>query len=251
MMTLSFTSHHQLGGTLQDRVRRALAADLESGKYRPGDQLPTERELAASLGVSLAPVRVALDQLAQTGAVVRRQGKGTFVSQRRVPYRLETWSSCTDDLKRQKIDFSVTVLECSNSQPSPEVAQRLQIPPSEHAFRLVRMVRVSDEPGIFLESWVRDFDGSPYLDGTLFSEGHSLYRQLRNHGIHLRSAEMSISISFAGEFEAGLFEASYGAPQLEVTGVAFDDTGPREWSRLRYNAAIFSLNMRRFIEASE
>lgn len=251
MMTSSYLLRTPLGGTLQDRVRRALAVDLEAGKYGPGDQLPTERELAMSLGVSLAPVRAALDQLAQTGVVVRRQGKGTFVNHRRVPYRLETWSSCTDDLKRQQIAFSVTVLECSNSQPPPDVAELLRIASNEQAFNLVRMVRVGDEPGIFLESWVKDFDGGPYRDGTLFSEGHSLYRQLRKHGIQLKSAETSIAISFAGEFEAWLFDVSYGTPQLQVTGVAFDDAGPREWSRLRYNAAIFSLNMRRSIEANE
>ena len=240
-----------LGDTLQDRVRRVIAANIEGGKYGPGDQLPTERELAVSMGVSLAPVRGALDQLAQSGLVVRRQGKGTFVSHRRVPYRLETWHSCTDDLRNQNIEFSVAVFRCANEATPRHVAELLGIEPEEEAFHLVRMIRVYGGPGIFLESWVKALNGSVFLDGTLFAGGHSLYRQMREQGIHLVCADTSIEICFASEIEAGLFDAPYGTPLLQVTGIASDTAGPREWSRLKYNAAIFSLNMRRLIGGAQ
>ena len=247
----SYASHAPLGATLQDRVRRTLTGDIESGKYRPGDRLPTERELAVLLGVSLAPVRSALDQLAQIGLVVRRQGKGTFVSEQRVPYRLESWSSCTDDLRRQGIAFSVTVLECANALPPGDAAEALGIARGELAFNLVRMIRVDDKPGIFLNSWVKGFEGGSQREMEDYCHGQSLYRQMSAHGFRLARVETSIVISFADEVEAELFEIGYGAPQLQVTGLAFDEVGPREWSRLKYNSAIFSLNMRRRIEPGE
>ncbi|MCW5710666.1 GntR family transcriptional regulator [Shinella sp.] len=251
MSTFNFKAPVTLGGSLQDRVRRSLAGDIESGKYLPGDQLPTERELAGLLGVSLAPVRGALDQLAQIGLVVRRQGKGTFVSDHRVPYRLETWNSCTDDLRRQKIPFSVTVLGCVNALPPADVARALGMPAGESAFNLVRMVRVDDKPGIFLDSWVKGFDGGSQAEMAEYSNGQSLYRQMSTRGFRLTLVETSIVVSFADEVEAELFDVSYGTAQLQVTGLAFDADGPREWSRLKYNAAIFSLNTRRHVDPGE
>jgi GntR family uxuAB operon transcriptional repressor len=60
-----------------------IAADLrraiESGRYREGDRLPPERELAASFGAARSTVRRALDELQRSGLVSRRLGSGTFV----------------------------------------------------------------------------------------------------------------------------------------------------------------------------
>ncbi|WP_067683084.1 FadR/GntR family transcriptional regulator [Nocardia miyunensis] len=46
----------------------------------PGDKLPTERELAAAIGVSRAVVRSALNGLESRGAVIRHVGRGTFLA---------------------------------------------------------------------------------------------------------------------------------------------------------------------------
>ena len=62
---------------VQDRLVTAIAL----GVYVPGQQLPTERELAAMLGVSRTSVRGALQQLTDTGYLEVRRGRngGYFV----------------------------------------------------------------------------------------------------------------------------------------------------------------------------
>ncbi len=47
---------------------------------RPGDRLPSERELSARWGVARMTVRHAMDTLVAEGLVVRRQGSGTYVA---------------------------------------------------------------------------------------------------------------------------------------------------------------------------
>lgn len=55
-------------------------ADLiRSGQLTAGERLPSVRELAAQLLVSLITVRRAYDELENAGLIVRRQGQGTFV----------------------------------------------------------------------------------------------------------------------------------------------------------------------------
>jgi GntR family transcriptional repressor for pyruvate dehydrogenase complex len=53
---------------------------IESGKFRAGDKLPPERELAQLIGVSRATVRAGLQSLATVGVVDSRRGAGTFVA---------------------------------------------------------------------------------------------------------------------------------------------------------------------------
>ena len=62
------------------QAEEALAHLLETGGYRPGDQLPPEPTLARQLGVSRATLREALRSFEQQGSISRRQGVGTFVN---------------------------------------------------------------------------------------------------------------------------------------------------------------------------
>jgi DNA-binding GntR family transcriptional regulator len=58
-----------------DELRQAIA----SGKYAPGDQLPTLAELAEQHGIAVMTVRESIKLLVAEGLVVSRQGKGVFV----------------------------------------------------------------------------------------------------------------------------------------------------------------------------
>jgi GntR family transcriptional regulator len=61
-------------------VKRELLRLIESGKYGPGETLPSETEIAKSLKVSIGTLRKAVDELVHEHVLVRRQGKGTFVA---------------------------------------------------------------------------------------------------------------------------------------------------------------------------
>jgi len=61
-------------------VKRALLRAIESGQAPPGQVLPSETELAGTLGVSIGTLRKAVDELVAEHLLVRRQGRGTFVA---------------------------------------------------------------------------------------------------------------------------------------------------------------------------
>jgi len=65
---------------LSDRLAARLALQVESGALKPGDRLPTERELTLAHGVSRTVVREAVHQLKSRGLLRSRQGSGVFVS---------------------------------------------------------------------------------------------------------------------------------------------------------------------------
>ncbi|HLA78923.1 MAG TPA: FadR/GntR family transcriptional regulator [Vicinamibacteria bacterium] len=74
--TSSDPGQEQAAGKVVEHVRRLI----ESGQLRQGDRLPPERDLAVEIGVSRPSLRSGLRTLAAMGAVVSRQGAGTFVS---------------------------------------------------------------------------------------------------------------------------------------------------------------------------
>jgi GntR family transcriptional regulator, transcriptional repressor for pyruvate dehydrogenase complex len=59
---------------VSDQVFRALAEDVLCDRYAPGEKLPTQRRLAADLGVNMASVREAVKRLEQLGLVEVRHG---------------------------------------------------------------------------------------------------------------------------------------------------------------------------------
>ena len=75
--------------SLVDSAEQALHNWLAGGRYRQGDRLPPEHEVASMLGVSRGTLRSALQRLEESGEIVRRQGSGTFVGRVAVPTALD------------------------------------------------------------------------------------------------------------------------------------------------------------------
>ena len=60
-------------------LRTRLLSQIGSGELRPGDRLPTERELSEAFGSGRATIRRTLDALEAEGLLTREVGRGTFV----------------------------------------------------------------------------------------------------------------------------------------------------------------------------
>jgi len=65
---------------LPARIADALTREIEEGRLKPGDRLPTEQYLADNFGVSRNVVREAIAQLRSAGLVTSRQGLGSIVA---------------------------------------------------------------------------------------------------------------------------------------------------------------------------
>lgn len=67
------------GTPLYHTVQKVVRSAIDQGKFAPGDQLPSTKELARQLSVSLVTVHRALQELVASGVLRRGQGRGTFV----------------------------------------------------------------------------------------------------------------------------------------------------------------------------
>jgi len=82
MATILFSIRPDDGRPVYRQIVDQVKAALASGKLRPGDQLPTHRDLARDLVVAPLTVKKAYDTLQLEGLILMAQGKGTFVTKR-------------------------------------------------------------------------------------------------------------------------------------------------------------------------
>lgn len=82
MASILFSIRPDDGRPVYRQIVDQVKAALGSGRLRPGDQLPTHRDLAKELVVAPLTVKKAYDTLQAEGLIVMAQGKGTFVTRR-------------------------------------------------------------------------------------------------------------------------------------------------------------------------
>ena len=131
-----------LAEKLADQIRQELA----NGSSKPGDRLPTEREMSDSYGVSRAIVREAMGRLKQDGIVVTRQGSGAFVADSSTPtLRLHVVPSDAEDLRSV-----VELLSAIRSAASAHAASRrtpAQLAAITHWYKAIGRAIRNGQPG--------------------------------------------------------------------------------------------------------
>jgi len=68
-------------GALYEQIVDGLKREISAGRLQPGTPLPSFRQLAADLLVSVITVKRAYEELEREGIIYRRQGLGTFVAE--------------------------------------------------------------------------------------------------------------------------------------------------------------------------
>jgi GntR family transcriptional repressor for pyruvate dehydrogenase complex len=76
---------------LSDTVAAELEKGILEGSLKPGDRLPSERDLAVELGVSRPSLREAIQKLVSRGLLTTRHGGGTYVTDRLEAHFVDPW----------------------------------------------------------------------------------------------------------------------------------------------------------------
>jgi GntR family transcriptional regulator len=90
------------------QIREQFLRAIGSGALRPGEQLPTMRQLAVDLKVDLNTVRHAYEELEQTGSIVIVRARGTYVAQSPPPVDQARQAKRIEDLAHQAIALAAS-----------------------------------------------------------------------------------------------------------------------------------------------
>jgi len=115
---------------------------------QPGDQLPTEPELARMLGVSRPTLRDVLRTFSERGLLVRRQGVGTFIASRLpvLDAGLEVLESLDRMAQRLGMETEMAWLSVRERDATEVEIQGLELASSTQVLVVDRVISIEDEP---------------------------------------------------------------------------------------------------------
>lgn len=209
---------------VQQRLRELI------GTIAPGDALPSERDLSGELGASRPTVRAAIEELAREGLLVRRHGRGTFTSPRKISQEVPS----TAYLPPADGEWASEVLEFGTAPAGPRLGPRLRVSPGADVVRALRRRLVDGEP-IALEEIHIPRSIVPGLSRDDFAGG-SLYRHLRDrHGVVPAEASQTTEPTVTDGTESRLLGVPLHSPALLFERTT-RDTGGRliEFARSVY-----------------
>jgi GntR family transcriptional regulator len=203
---------------------QAIAVDLafriRGGELTPGSALPPQKELSASYGVTLATLRQALRQLEDDGLVSQQAGRGTFVTEPRAAYRLDSLRGFAEDLRAQGQTVSTQILGQEVRKPPSWVSAQLGAD-AHQVVRLERLRLLAGRPAVHQMSWIRGVDlAETDLSGT------SLYAALADRGVVVHRASEVVRPGVLDAATGDLLAHPAGTPAFVSDRITYglDDT---------------------------
>lgn len=226
-------------------VREELTDALHR-RYRAGDRLPSEPDLAAAYGVSRPTIREVLSSLEQEGIVRRMHGVGTFVNDpaTKVTSAVDVDLGVTEAVEASHRRLGVQVLASTTQEPPTDVASELGLTGDEQVLWIERLILADDTPAAHvvdaIPRAIAEGASEPY-------QGGSVYRFLEEAcGLSLRGGAARISAVAADRRQSRLLRVHLGSALLQLEQVEHTkDEVACLYSLERYVPSVFDLTVRR------
>jgi GntR family transcriptional regulator len=198
---------------LYHQLKASILRDIDAGRWRPGEQLPTEDALMTRFHVSKITVRQALRDLAQQGYIRREQGRGTFVQGPPLEEGPRELKSFTAEMQGHGLRATSQVLEQGLVSADAAIAAHLAVAPGADVFRLHRL-RLADAEPMGLQTAYVPTHLAPGIEQVPFTNA-SLYEVLATrYALYPAAARETHQAVALPEDAAPLLRAPAGSPAL-------------------------------------
>lgn len=205
-------------------IAEAVATDIATGAYRPGDKLPSEAALATRFGVNRHTVRRALAHLSAGNLVRTRQGAGAFVAHRPTEYPLGRRTRFSENLRAAGRLPGREILALETRAATGHEAAQLNLATGARVHMVLGLGRADGVP-LSLNQSVFPAALLPNLPRDL-SDTKSITAALRRGGIlDYTRAHTRLSAEIATATQAGQLDLPLGAALLRTEGLNVDPTG--------------------------
>lgn len=233
---------------LHIQARQHLLKLIEEGTYDPGEQLPSESNLAAQLGISRPTLREALFNLEQEGVIVRKHGVGTFVASaygERLTSGLERLDSILAMADQQDMSTQVLRLRVEQIPADEQLARKLQLPTATPLTCVRRTIAVDGHSAAYLVDFASTEVLPPESVDASF-DGSVLDLLRRRNSIRVCEAVAEITAITADSLLAEHLDVTPGEALLLLSETLLtEDFVPIEFSRNYFLPDFFDLHVLR------
>jgi len=135
---------------LYERIKQLILSQIAAGDWAPAQRVPSENELVRQVGASRMTVNRALRELTDAGYLVRVQGVGTFVADRRAQGHPLAIRNIADEILGRGHVHSARVLTLERCSASSRLAGHFNLRAGHELFHS-RMVHLENDLPLQLE----------------------------------------------------------------------------------------------------
>ncbi len=215
------------GIPLYYQVKKKILEDIKKN-YKVNDIIPPEGKLEEMYNVSRITIRKAIEELEKDNIIIKRQGKGTYVKEKKILYNANSFGSLTQRLSKEKRllttkSISFEILEGEHFVKDLLGCKKLLC---------IKRTRLLDGVPFALMTNYFDILTVPNIDKKLNLE--SLYSFLKEeYNIEFFNAEEIVEALASSKEEAVKLDIKEGSPLLSLKRLAFDKTSKAiEYSHL-------------------
>jgi len=228
-------------------LENVLREKITSGTYGDGERLPTEIELIKEYGVSRITVRQALAALAEDGLIDRKQGRGTYIAERKSKHRKFTGTihltGSLDELIEMGMDTPVKVLEMNLVDADQHEAELLQIKIGVPIYRLKRLRLHENKPYSLIINYLPEEIGAKLTMAEL-SSGALLHVMETKLGLRLHDARQEIRAELADPYVAKLLDVRVGTALLSIERTVYTvERQPVEYVHTLYRSDLYGYSV--------
>lgn len=208
---------------LADTVRARIVEMVSDGTYAAGSQLPSEQEMARLLAVSRTTIREAYRNLIESGLLLRKHGRGTYVKGNQNRHSLESTLSYTKMIEEAGHRPGITVLSAATRAAQPSESAMLHLGPKELLWEVIRVRTADDRPIVYSADRIPASFVPPSLRNR---RARSLFQLLADLGYAPSAGRAQLKPVLADAALSRLLAVDVGAPLLyfEETDTRADGT---------------------------
>ncbi len=204
--------------SLYYQIKNIIIANIENKNWENGSKIPTERELCETYNVSRITVRQALKELENEGYLYRKQGRGTFVTERKFVQRLSQFYSFSEEIQKMGAAPSTKIISFEIVQADQRVADKLLLPCGDKVFAIKRLRLADGEPFAVEISYIVYKYTKPLTEESVAQLG--LYEALkRKCALEPNEATETFEAVFVSSQEAEYLHVNKRAPALRLERV--------------------------------
>ncbi len=226
------------------QLETILRQKIISGDFAPNSPLPGEEMLATNYQVSRITVRQALSALEKEDYVVRKQGKGTFVSDKINTLDMPRFSGSIEDLILMGKVTDTKVLSTRWIDPPKRIKERLDVKDSQKVLRIEKVRQIKGCPFSHVYNYL-PHDIGKKLPTEMATSKPMLIILEDELGIRPVEADQSVKATIADSEVALLLEIRVGDPLLKTERTVYDRRKkPVEYVSALYRADQYAYTMK-------
>ncbi|WP_199616341.1 phosphonate metabolism transcriptional regulator PhnF [Paenibacillus alkalitolerans] len=200
-----------------------LQGEIESGKYRVGDKIPSEAQLCRRFHENRYTIRQAIDLLVNTGVIRSHQGKGHYVCEKPldIQYTITASMRFSEVMKQLGCNPEAKLLRKEVMLPPDNIKQSLQLQETAFVYRLEILRYANRIPLTWNVTWlpVDIFPGLlQYLEPM-----HSLYAVLEHeYGVRLERMWSTFQATYPNAIEASYLQIPPNQNLLHIESLMRD-----------------------------